>query len=276
VSALPPGFVRAGGPHALLVVREDLAAGARALGLDAPGGWERARTVGHPLPGGRGEALAVGLEPRVIVLRRLRHGGVLGRWLGTAFLGPHRALRELAVNAHLHAAGAPVPAPACVIAVRSRGPIWDSAVGTERVPAATPLDELLAGAVHDWPRSLAAISACARAIRRLHDRGGSHPDLNARNLLVGDSGEATAIDLDRARCGEPPGTAARARELMRLWRSLQKRGHLRGRARAERDAALGALLDGYCAGDEALRRGLARWLPWERAKLALRRWRYPR
>ncbi len=275
VSAAPPGFVCAGAPGVLLVARADLAPAARALGLDAPGGWERACAAGERLAGGRG--IAIGLPwppaPAGVVLRRLRHGGLFARWLGEAFLGARRALRELAVNAELHAAGAPVPAPACVAAQRWWGPLWRCAIGTERVPRAAPLGELLAGK-SDPPRARSALEASARAIRRLHDRGGRHPDLNVRNLLVRESGDVIAIDLDRARRGPPPGAALRARELMRLWRSMLKEGHLRGASAAERARIRAELLDAYCAGAPELRRALLRWLPWEDAKLALRRWRY--
>ncbi|HZO10436.1 MAG TPA: lipopolysaccharide kinase InaA family protein, partial [Myxococcota bacterium] len=123
-------------------------------------------------------------------------------------------------------------------------------------------------------RVLRAAAAAGRALRRFHDAGGRHPDLHAGNLLLRETAAgATAlfVDLDRARCGAPPGPGARFAELARLHRSLEKRG-LGGcagpRARA-------AFLGAYTGADRALRRALLRHLGRERRRLALHRlgWR---
>jgi tRNA A-37 threonylcarbamoyl transferase component Bud32 len=115
--------------------------------------------------------------------------------------------------------------------------------------------------------------AAGAAIRRFHDAGGSHADLNIKNLLLCDCGagiEVIVIDLDRARADRPPSPARRMRELMRLVRSIHKRGvaevvGMRGAA---------AALSAYCAGDRALRRALLAHLPRERRRLARHKWLY--
>jgi hypothetical protein len=70
----------------------------------------------------------------------------------------------------------------------------------------------------------AAMSAAGRLIRRAHDAGLIHPDLNLKNILVrsGAEPEAVLLDLDRGRLvGELSGRARR-RMLERFWRSARK------------------------------------------------------
>ena len=61
------------------------------------------------------------------------------------------------------------------------------------------------------------IGAC---IRRFHERGFCHADLNAHNVLIDRSGRVFLIDFDRGRRREP-GDWARG-NLERLRRSLDK------------------------------------------------------
>jgi hypothetical protein len=151
-----------------------------------------------------------------------------------------------------------------------RGAFWSAVLGTLYESGARDGLRLLAAAPQ--PDALAAaIVAAARAVRRFHDAGGRHADLHLGNLLFlarGTGVDALVIDLDRARASAPPDARRRMRELMRLYRSLVKRGFaeqigLRGCAR---------FLHAYCAGDRALRRGLLAALPRERRRIRRHRW----
>lgn len=271
-----PGFVREHGAGSLSVVRADLEAGARALGLLEPDGIARAFAAGTLLAGGRAPVALVAWPnggPEVVV-RRLRHGGALGPWLGGATLGPGRVLRELALTSALAGSGnALVPEPALALARRRWGPVWECAIGTLRVPG-RDLFALLREARGAAERE-AALAAAARAVRAFHDLGARHADLNASNLLLAPRGgalAATVIDLDRARLRARVPAHRRAREIARLWRSLAKRGGDARLSTAEREAFLGA----YCAGDDALARALRVHLRRERMRTALHAWRYPR
>jgi tRNA A-37 threonylcarbamoyl transferase component Bud32 len=121
--------------------------------------------------------------------------------------------------------------------------------------------------LRDAPTARPAIESAARAIRRFHDAGGWHADLHAGNLLVRDRDGALdvlVIDLDRARVQDRVDARARMAQLMRLYRSLVKRGLV------DRIGARGcaAFLHAYVAGDRALRGALLARLPAERRKLA--------
>jgi 3-deoxy-D-manno-octulosonic acid kinase len=207
-----------------------------------------------------------------VVLRRLLHGGLLGPLLGGAFLGLGRPLRELTVTATLRRAGAPVPRPALVVGRRLWGPLWRSAVGTLHEP--DTVDAL--AFLQDRPEPARVLRVCAavgRAVRRFHDAGGRHADLHVKNLLVrecDDAVQAVVIDLDKARVtpGLTPGE--RMSQIMRLFRSLLKRGVFpsvgpRGCAR---------FFGAYCGDDRLLRRALWSRVDRELRVVALHSWHY--
>jgi tRNA A-37 threonylcarbamoyl transferase component Bud32 len=207
-----------------------------------------------------------------LVLRRYRHGGLL-RWLtGSLLWGPTRALWELEVTARAERSLAPVPHVACVVAWPAAGPLWSALIGTVEIEDG---EELLG-----WMRRTRAPAdrvAIARrvgeAIRRLHDAGIEHRDLQLRNILVratperpADDPQIVVIDLDGASYHGSRGVpiARRAQNLGRLARSVIKLG-LWGESIGPRERA--AFLSGYLRRDRELRRALRDFVPRERIKL---------
>jgi 3-deoxy-D-manno-octulosonic acid kinase len=251
----------------VLYVTPEFENAALGLGLLAPGGLERilARASG---PRGRSRTAVVSLPGRRerLHLRPLLHGGILRALASDRLLGLARPLAELRALARLRAAGAPVPIPVLVAARRDRG-FYRAAVAT--IHEEDTLDGIaLLGSGAGAPMRGRAASAAGAAVRALHDAGGQHADLQIGNLLFRDRGdriEALVVDLDRARIAAPVGAGERMAELMRLHRSLVKRGLFaevgaRGCAR---------FFASYTTGDRELRRALLRRLPRERARLAV-------
>jgi hypothetical protein len=217
--------------------------------------------------GGRTPAARIALPVAGVrlLVRPVRHGGWLGGWLGASLLGLARPLSELHTTDALRAAGAPVPRPALVVGLRRLGPIWNAAVGCVFVEGAQDLLAFLRGGPS--PREIRrAAAAAGRAVRRFHDAGGRHADLHAGNLLLGQDPHGrevvTIVDLDRARRTPRVSPARRMAELMRLQRSLRKRG-LEARVGPRGHASF---LHAYVAGDRPLRQSLLRHLPRERAR----------
>ncbi len=126
-----------------------------------------------------------------------------------------RAFRELRLTAHLHEQGLPVPRPigACVW---RHGLAYEAALITVRLPGARTLAESLAQADN------ALLERIGATVRRFHDAGLDHVDLNARNLLIDADDCPWMIDLDRCRLRRPG--AWREANLERLERSLAKFG----------------------------------------------------
>jgi tRNA A-37 threonylcarbamoyl transferase component Bud32 len=254
----------------VLYVTPEFESAALALGLLAPGGLERI-LAGASGPSGRARTAIVSLPGRGerLHLRPLHHGGLLRAIQRDRLLGLARPLAELRVHARMRSAGVPVPIPVLIAARRVRG-FYRAALATLYEEDTLDGVTLLASRSGAAMRRRAARAAGA-AVRALHDAGGRHRDLHIGNLLFRDRAggiEALVVDLDRARVSLPPGAGARMAELMRLHRSLVKRGLL---------AEVGArgcadFLASYTAGDRALRGALLRYLPRERARLAVHAW----
>lgn len=169
-------------------------------------------------PAGRGETLFIERAGVAWVLRHYRRGGFMARlsadrylWTGEERTRPFREWRLLH---ELHAAGLPVPAPIAA-QFRRRGLTYSGDLITERIEGA-PVSALLRIA----PLPLSTWDAIGRCIRRLHDAGACHADLNAHNILIDSSERVFLIDFDRGR-RRAPGTW-RAANLSRLHRSLKK------------------------------------------------------
>jgi 3-deoxy-D-manno-octulosonic acid kinase len=154
-----------------------------------------------------------------MVLRHYRRGGLAAKlsrdrylWRGEAATRP---FREWYLMYHLHRAGLPVPAPIAARYLR-RGVLYRGDLITEQIIDAQSLAERLRAA------SLSIVSwiAVGRCIRRFHDLGVCHPDLNAHNVLFARDEAVYLIDFDRGRLRKP-GLWCDA-NLVRLRRSLEK------------------------------------------------------
>lgn len=265
--APPEGFSRIDRGPVVAVVEPSVVGAVDRAGLLDPGGLSHALSSAAG-PTGRARVAVLALEGRSerLCLRPLRRGGWLARWLPHSPAAATRAIREIDVTARLRFAGAPVPRPLCVIADRSDGGC-SVAVGTVFEEGAADAVQIL-DAMPSRRELLAAAAAAGRAVRRFHDAGGVHADLHVKNLLLRQkegTTEAIVIDLDRARLRSAVTPRERIAELMRLYRSLRKRGLLdrvgrRGCAR---------FFSAYVAGDRTLRRALRRGLAWERVVLAV-------
>ena len=241
---------------------------------------------------GRGRTPTVHLpNQHSLVLRRYRHGGLLGWLTATLLWGPSRALWELEVTVRAERADAPVPHVACVAVWQVAGPLWSALIGTVEIEDGEDLLSWLRRS-RDRAKRLALAREVGRSIRRLHDTGIEHRDLQLRNILIrpeaghapssgGLAGGGAAggglggarvvvIDLDGATHHGLRGVpiSRRAQNLGRLARSVIKLG-LWGSAVDRRERA--AFLSGYLQRDRGMRRLLRGYVRLERAKLLLHR-----
>lgn len=150
-----------------------------------------------PFGGGRNSSL---LWPRPEgadwVLRHYARGGMVGKlirgryvWQG---LERTRAWRELRLLGGMRKQGLPVPNPVAAHVVRY-GMTYEQHLVTERIANAEPLQSLLQAR----PMSDAEWTALGQCLRRFHDAGVHHADLNTGNVLLDDQGAFHLLDFDR-------------------------------------------------------------------------------
>lgn len=184
--------------------------------------WAReASLVGS---GGRGAAWFIDSALGQWVLRHYRRGGLPGRWLTRdyLYLGHERArsISEFRLLLNMAAQGLPVPRPVAAYC-RRRGLLYQAALIIERIADAQSLTELKDPDQRHWWR------AAGRCIRRFHDKGVYHADLNTDNILIApDSGTVYLIDFDRGRYHQDRRAEApwKQANLARLKRSAFKKG----------------------------------------------------
>lgn len=148
---------------------------------------------------GRGSSLFLQATPtEQWVLRPYRRGGMAAKlskkrylWTGAERT---RAFRELRLTAALFEQGLPVPRPVASSVTRY-GLTYEAALITVRIAGARALAELL---VNDQADE-ALLHRVGVMIRRFHQAGLDHVDLNARNILIDPAGTPWLIDLDRCR-----------------------------------------------------------------------------
>lgn len=169
---------------------------------------------------GRGTTFFIQHQGQDFVLRHYQRGGLVAKisnedylWLGLRFTRPWR---EWALLEKMQEKGLPVPTPAA-IKVERKGLLYTADIMMHRIPHARTLTQILMSeelAEGHW-------IAIGSIIRRFHEQGVYHSDLNANNILLDEGGRCYLIDFDR--CGiRKPKLKWQKDNLLRLKRSLNK------------------------------------------------------
>lgn len=169
---------------------------------------------------GRGSAWFIDAPFGSAVLRQYLRGGWAAKLSRSAYfftsVARSRPFREFNVLVSLHELGLPVPRPLAALC-EHHGVISSGALMTERIEGAQTLADVLPGdmtTVELW-------ADVGRCIRRFHQAGAWHADLNARNILLDAENRVFLIDFDRARF-TPEKVVNGDNNLARLKRSLVK------------------------------------------------------
>jgi len=182
--------------------------------------WWRARGEVQVSPEGRGTALLIDADQRRLVLRHYRRGGWAARLSNDRYwwreADATRSFAELHLLYLMRRATLPVPVPLAACYRRTGRHSYSADLLTERIEAVVSLAARLAAA----PVPLMGWIAIGRCLRRFHDDGVFHPDLNAHNVLLDDQWRVWLVDFDRGRLRKP-GLWCDA-NLVRLRRSVEK------------------------------------------------------
>jgi len=185
-----------------------------------PGSWSRASPVKGALrSAGRGNTMIVGQGEQEFVLRHYIRGGLPGRvvrdsyvWLGER---QTRAFAEWYLLAKIVKLGLPVPRPAAARSSRA-GLIYRADLLTVRIPGIQSLADRISAAPGGPPFWV----GLGRGIRKFHDAGIFHADLNAYNVQVDQSDRLYLLDFDRGKILQAG--VWQQKNLARLHRSLKK------------------------------------------------------
>lgn len=173
---------------------------------------------------GRGSAWFIDTSFGPVVLRQYLRGGWVGKFIKKSYfftaVEHSRPFSEFRILVALTRLGLPVPRPVAALC-EHHGVISTGALMTACILSAQTLADILPpenGASEldqdVWKR----VGVC---IRRFHEAGVWHADLNARNILLDAGRDVYLIDFDRARF--TPGKAVNGKDnLRRLKRSLTK------------------------------------------------------
>ena len=169
---------------------------------------------------GRGTTFFIQHQGRDFVLRHYQRGGLIAKisedqyfWSGLKFTRPWR---EWVLLEKMQQKGLPVPIPAA-IKVERKGIFYTADIMMHRIPHSRTLTHALISE----ELSEGYWIAIGSVIRRFHEEGIYHSDLNANNILLDDGGRCYLIDFDR--CGiRKPKLKWQKENLLRLKRSLNK------------------------------------------------------
>jgi len=216
-------------PTGAEVRRKDLPGGAMLYDSERAGNaegcwfdpaWWRGRGEVRAGDEGRGGALFIDADGRHLVLRHYRRGGWVARlsadrywWLDE---NSTRGFAEWHLLYLMRRAGLPVPQPIAACYRRTGRHTYRAALLSERIDGVRSLAARLAEA----PLALSGWIAVGRCLRRFHEDGVYHADLNAHNVLLDPQWNVWLVDFDRAYLRRP-GLWCDA-NLVRLRRSVEK------------------------------------------------------
>jgi 3-deoxy-D-manno-octulosonic acid kinase len=169
---------------------------------------------------GRGTTYFVRVEKNICVLRHYQRGGFIAKLISDQYfwagIEQTRAWREWHLLKQLLDKGLPVPRPVAAHVEKS-GFYYRADLMTLRLDNSKSLAEFL----RKKDLSMEQWRTIGRTVRRFHDDGVYHADLNAHNILLTETGEVYLIDFDRGQIRSQERGWQKA-NMERLQRSLHK------------------------------------------------------
>jgi len=184
--------------------------------------WQEENAVLGGAPG-RGTSIFLKTPAGEAVWRHYHRGGLPGKFFKDQYLWQgletSRPWKEMHLTQQLYDLGLPVPKPLAG-AVKRQGLGYRADLITARIPGVVPLADFLPTAAEEQQKL--ALEAAAQVIKRFHQAGLNHTDLNPRNILVNpESLEVWLIDFDRCLL-VPVDTNTATDNLFRLHRAFIK------------------------------------------------------
>jgi len=169
---------------------------------------------------GRGTTFFIDYQGQELVLRHYKRGGKIAQyvedsyfWLG---ISASRAWREFRLLEYMQKCSLPVPRPVAAHVVRN-GLLYKADLITQRIRHS----HLLLKELSNNSLEQGHWVALGGVIKRFHDRGIEHVDLNVKNILLDEGGRFHLIDFDKCRKRSALGSWQES-NISRFKRSLNK------------------------------------------------------
>ncbi|MDR9828546.1 3-deoxy-D-manno-octulosonic acid kinase [Vibrio sp. FNV 38] len=170
---------------------------------------------------GRGTTWFVSGVTGDYALRHYHRGGLFGKLIKDSYLfqglEQSRSYQELLILKALTSAGVNVPA-AVAAKVTVRGLSYQADILVEKIAGAKDLFTLLG----EKELSDEYFKSIGQEIKKMHEAGVNHTDLNIHNLLIDGNHKVWIIDFDK--CHFSTGEHWKKNNLKRLFRSFEKEG----------------------------------------------------
>lgn len=189
-------------------------------------GFSLRGTPRYSTSGLMGRAPLLALDEHRLV-RRFRHGGLLRGVRGERYFDAERPFREAALAEELQRRGVPTARVLAARAQALRFGGWRLELVVRRIPEARDMGVLMENARARGERLPGVLlRAVGALVRRMHDQGFLHADLQPNNLLVvgePSSAQLVVLDLDGSAFHTALSLEQRAANLARFVRFIMRR-----------------------------------------------------
>lgn len=173
---------------------------------------------------GRNGVFLFQLGDRMQALFKLySHGGIFCNIFSNSLLFTNRFLHEFNLYINILKNNLPVPEYLGGFWIKKYG-LYKCGIITKYIPSATTLEEFLNSDSFPLSKKQKILNQCGSIIRKMHDTGILHNDLQLRNILIDtDTNSIFLIDFDKAKSKTNLNNFYRSQNLLRLKRSFIKR-----------------------------------------------------
>lgn len=168
---------------------------------------------------GRGTTWFIKTESIDVALRHYFRGGLIGKYIADSFLFTSwkktRCFQEISILSVLVKNNVNVPKPVAAKASR-KGLFYRSDIMVEKINNSIDLCHLLT----QQEVSTEIYKNIGLEIKKMHQAGVNHTDLNIHNILIDNNAKVWIIDFDK--CSISPGHKWKSGNIARLYRSFKK------------------------------------------------------
>ncbi len=227
MTSIPAGYKQTRQGAALLFVKEPYEQLLLDMGITDPEHLLRHNSRERETRKGRGMVTAIpiaGSPGEQMLIRKYLRGGLIRHVNRDLHLDGQRPFKELAVTVAAAEAGIPTIDILAAVSIKSFGPFFRGYLISKELPACRDLPTYIETTQPADDERATLMTEVADLIRRMHEKGFFHGDLNLKNILIDvkKPGLLYIIDWDKSVRTSSLGNAERHKNIVRFCRSVIK------------------------------------------------------